>query len=871
MANIFRGQGSTIGRLLALLLTLLCTAMTNAGAMAQLYDQPVLVVDPGMHTADIDSVDAAGRFGVTGSEDKTVRLWSLTDGKLLQTIRMPAGPDRIGEIYAVAMSPDGALVAAGGYTRWSDTAPEEQLYLFDAGTGEMVRRIEGLSEVTRSLAFSRDGRYLAAGLGGGQASSPQGLRVYDRDQRWSLAFSDKDYGNDIYGIAFAVDGRLATASYDGNIRLYERNDRNDLKFKLVARKMTGGKKPFTIAFTRDGSTLAVGYYDTTSVVLLDGHSLAPRSPLNVNDHFPLVTWSREGNTLYAGGPGQILAWPNSGRGQRRALPLGAGNISALAASPDGGLLVGALYPVLLELLEPDGRPPRWKHPSPKADFLDQQDILSVSTDGAIIDFGFEPQGKSPLRFDVRELKLVSEPPADLQTSRASHKGLAVEHWRDESSPTLDGKPIKLDPGELSQSMAIHPDGRRFVLGTFFSLQAIDAENKQIWWRAAPGEVRAVNISGDGRLVVAAYGDGTIRWHRMADGRELLALFVLADKQNWVAWTPEGFYDATPDARGALRWQVNKQFDAAAVTKPVNEIPEMHRPDALKRVLEEMGIARALRTADLQAARRAVQEATGSAKPPGARLHVLTIGISDYGDKASDLKLKFADRDAEDIEAALFKQKGRYPYTEDGFIHHLVNKEADSVSILGQLEAMGRAMASGGGGRQDDVAVVMFSGHGMRISDQSGDHFYLVPYGADNSNYPTSIEATSIPATLIQQKILALTKYGKVLVLLDACRSEMLIGLPADKSELLARNVTVLTSSTADQDSREDPNWEHGAFTQVLLDALSGSSDVDTDGDGFISMEELVTYVRKHLDDLTAGAQKPGLSQQYFGNIFSARL
>jgi hypothetical protein len=26
---------------------------------------------------------------------------------------------------------------------------------------------------------------------------------------------------------------------------------------------------------------------------------------------------------------------------------------------------------------------------------------------------------------------------------------------------------------------------------------------------------------------------------MDDGRELLALYVLADKQNWVAWTPEG--------------------------------------------------------------------------------------------------------------------------------------------------------------------------------------------------------------------------------------------------------------------------------------------------------------------------------------------
>ena len=54
----------------------------------------------------------------------------------------------------------------------------------------------------------------------------------------------------------------------------------------------------------------------------------------------------------------------------------------------------------------------------------------------------------------------------------------------------------------------------------------------------PELVSAVNITADGGLVVAAYGDGTIHWHRMDDGRETLALYGLADKQNWVAWPPE---------------------------------------------------------------------------------------------------------------------------------------------------------------------------------------------------------------------------------------------------------------------------------------------------------------------------------------------
>ena len=139
------------------------------------------------------------------------------------------------------------------------------------------------------------------------------------------------------------------------------------------------------------------------------------------------------------------------------------------------------------------------------------------------------------------------------------------------------------------------------------------------------------------------------------------------------------------------------------------------------------------------------------------------------------------------------------------------------------------------GAGQDLAVVMFSGHGTMIDGQ----FYLVPYGADNST-PARLKASAIPATEFQSEITKLAQHGRVLVLLDACRSAGLIGaLPAAevlKSVLAASNVTVLTSSTADKLSREDEKWEHGAFTKVLLDALSGSADdIDIDHNGVISM------------------------------------
>jgi WD40 repeat protein len=81
-----------------------------------LYTDPFLVLDPGRHTAIIRRLDAdrEGRFLVTASDDKTVRVWAAADGRLLQTLRLPAGPGHVGKAFAAAISPDGALVAAGG-------------------------------------------------------------------------------------------------------------------------------------------------------------------------------------------------------------------------------------------------------------------------------------------------------------------------------------------------------------------------------------------------------------------------------------------------------------------------------------------------------------------------------------------------------------------------------------------------------------------------------------------------------------------------------------------------------------------------------------------------------------------------------------
>ena len=160
MARLLTGRGGSI--------TLLVLSLAIFGgpfaAGQSLYERPVLIVDPGMHTAGIwmAPADATGRIIATGSLDKTIRIWSASDGKLLQTIRVPAGPGNVGKVYAVAMSADGNFVAAAG---WMEGPGDHPIYRFDPSTGKMTGRIASdVSSTTHGLAFSTDGRYLAATL-----------------------------------------------------------------------------------------------------------------------------------------------------------------------------------------------------------------------------------------------------------------------------------------------------------------------------------------------------------------------------------------------------------------------------------------------------------------------------------------------------------------------------------------------------------------------------------------------------------------------------------------------------------------------------------------------------------------------------------
>src|SRR4051794_10912736 len=80
-------------------------------------DRPFLVLDAGGHTDQVTRVffTPDGKEVITVSKDKTIRLWDAASGEVLRVLRPPIGEGREGMLYAAALSPDGKMLAVGGY------------------------------------------------------------------------------------------------------------------------------------------------------------------------------------------------------------------------------------------------------------------------------------------------------------------------------------------------------------------------------------------------------------------------------------------------------------------------------------------------------------------------------------------------------------------------------------------------------------------------------------------------------------------------------------------------------------------------------------------------------------------------------------
>jgi WD40 repeat protein/type II secretory pathway predicted ATPase ExeA len=184
------------------------------------------------------AISPDGKSAVSASGDGTLRLWDFTSGDALVTI---SGE---GEFYtSVAFSPDGRWIAAGeGAVIERRTATDGrpsyvnrgEIDLFDTETGTPVNLLDaerGHSDIVTAVAFTGDGRYLLS------ASLDRTMILWDLEsgqpaQRFLTPPTSEDTAGAVITATVSADGRYALSGHADETILNIGTDRVDRKARI---------------------------------------------------------------------------------------------------------------------------------------------------------------------------------------------------------------------------------------------------------------------------------------------------------------------------------------------------------------------------------------------------------------------------------------------------------------------------------------------------------------------------------------------------------------------------------------------------------------------------------------------------------------
>jgi WD40 repeat protein len=584
------------------LLSCLCLAQAAVASPSK-GPEPILRIETGRHASAIRhvSVDNAGKWLVTSSEDRTARIWEIATAKLVRTVRVHIGPGPLGTINTAAISPDGETVVV------SATEDTGMLYVISRSTGKLLKVLPNWPEPALGLAYSHDGSRLAV-------TFPRGVLVF-KTADWSTLFEDGSYTGPSFTADFDLKNRLVTGAWDGLVRLYAADGSG-----IASVTTPHGKLIQTVRFSGDGEHVAVGLGDVPRVDVLSGSDLQlllGTNPKGVSGgDFHAVAWNTSGTHVTGAGTADVVrTWTLRGTpaaddahpGTREpvldlvALP----DYEAKASNqpvrdptklPNGSRIYGAADGSW-GILAPSGEVVRHLAPN-TADFRGMN--LRLSKDGTSARFAYGPQGRRLAAFSATGLTLEQGPASKIDWTPPvfSGPGLVLKPGTANAPLLMNGKALAVSPTEMLRADAVARDGAFCVLGSDLAVHAFGKDGNERWQTTVPAPVRAINISPDNRLAVVAYADGTIRWHRTGDGATLLTLFPHSNRKDWVAYTPSGYYATSPGGEKLVEFVENLPSDVLPTVTPASRYQaRFHRPDVVTRVLTTLDEAKAVEAAD----------------------------------------------------------------------------------------------------------------------------------------------------------------------------------------------------------------------------------------------------------------------------------
>ena len=476
------------------------------------------------HSEGVTSVCVSphGAWIATASRDNTAKVWDAETGNELRTL---AGHEDC--VTCVRVSPDGRRIV----TASMDTTAK----VWDATTGEEVRTLAGHTGAVTCICYSPDGRRIVT------ASQDKTAKVWDADTgRERLALIG--HTADITCVCVSPDGRrIVTASMDRTVKLWDARTGDEIH-TLV-------KQVFPVSclcISPDGRQIAVGGQHG-SVTIWDSET--GRGVHTFVGHSGGVTGvcvSPDGRRIVTASTDKTAkVWDAEARAASWTLGKHADEVVGVCVSPDGRRIVTASTDKTAKVWDADTGRERLT----LAGHTGSVTGVCVSPDGRRIVTASQDKTAKVWDADTGRERLTLAGHADCVTSvwmSPDGRRIVTGSW-DRTAKVWDaetGTEVQTlaGHGSIITSVTGSPDGRRIVTGSWDRTAKVwDAETgTEVQTLAGhEGWVLCVCVSPDGRRIVTASQDKTAKVWDADTGRERLTLAGHTSEIPSVCISPNG--------------------------------------------------------------------------------------------------------------------------------------------------------------------------------------------------------------------------------------------------------------------------------------------------------------------------------------------
>ncbi|KIM25798.1 hypothetical protein M408DRAFT_73853, partial [Serendipita vermifera MAFF 305830] len=468
------------------------------------------------HTGSVNSVSFSpdGRRIVSGSWDKTIFVWDAETGETL------AGPliGHTDRVNFVSFSPDGRRIVSGSY--------DNTVRVWDAETGEMVTgRMKGHTNWVNSVAFSPDGTRIVSG------SSDKTIRVWNAETGKTMVGPMEGHTHQVNSVCFSPDGKsIVSGSGDMTIRVWDAK---------TGEMMIGPMKGHTewvnsVAFSLDGTHIVSGSGDCTIRVWDVETGETIKGPMEGHTHWvKSVSFSPDGRRIVSGSSDHTIRVWDVDTSEEATVTLGGHTnwVNSVSFSPDGRSIVSGSGDMTIRVWDvKTGK----MMTGPMKGHVDSVSSVAFSPDGTRVVSGSIDRtirvwdaetGETmvgPMEGHTDRVSSVAFSPDGRQVVSGSYD-TTVRIWNAETGETVAG-PLK-GHTDWVKSVSFSPDGVRIVSGSGdHTIRVWDAKTGEAVIKPLEGHTKSVfsvSFSPDGRRVVSGSYDTTIRIWNLETGETMI--------------------------------------------------------------------------------------------------------------------------------------------------------------------------------------------------------------------------------------------------------------------------------------------------------------------------------------------------------------